>query len=160
MEAVSYTCNGVVYRVEPITNIDVIDGDIATVLDTISDTSLELYKDNMIKAVQQEFAFAVYKDTIRVGFIYNYMDRYKYIGASVYIKDDIISAIIALRTMFEINTTHKLTFIPHKNGLRYFKSMATGQSIRAFHGTGSPLVVLRDDVYSKGLRMFKYLGIK
>lgn len=160
MEIAKYFVNNNIYNINKIIDVIEIDKDLEEVLDAITDTPLDKYKENMIKSVQQELAFSIYKDNIKIGFVYNYMEDFKYIGASMYIHTDIIATLLAFKTIFDINDTHKLSFIPHQDGIKYFKSIVLGDSIRAYHKIGSPVVVLRSTIYEKGFKMFKYLGIK
>jgi hypothetical protein len=159
MVAASYISDGIEYSVTPIVDYSHIDSDIEVVHDRITDTSLEYYEQNMEDSVDQNLAFSVLKDGTRVGFVYMRMEGYKYIGACVYIHSDAISSIVGLKTIFDMNDSHKVLFTPHENGLKYFKSMATGPSIRAYHATGTPLTIKRDTVYTKGVKIFKYLGV-
>ena len=159
MEAVSYISDGVTYKVEPILDDSFIAGDMLTVADAVQDTDPDEYKSAMEKSVEQELAFSVYVEDTRVGFVYCYKEDFKYIGASLYIHHNLISVLVALRTIFEMSDSHKLVFTPHEDGLQYFKSMCTGPSIRAYHAVGSPVTVLRSSIYAKGERLFSYLGI-
>ena len=155
-----YICDNIEYKIESIDDSSFVEVDVKTVEDQITDISLDTYKENMVKAIEQKLAFSIYRDSTRVGFVYNYVEDFKYIGASIWIHSDMVSMLVGLRTIFEISDAHKLVFVPHKEGIRYFKSMVKGSSIRANYKTGSPLVVLRDVVYNKGFKMFKYLGIE
>jgi len=159
MEVVSYICNSTIYTVVPISNTSYIDEDINTVRDKIVGTPIDSYRSNMEESVRQGLAFCIHKDGNKVGFVYTYIKDHRYVGASIHVYGDIVSSMVALRTIFEVNDTHKIIFTPHSTGLDYFKSMATGPSIRAHHATGGPVTILRDTVYTKGQKIYKYLGI-
>ena len=68
--------------------------------------------------------------------------------------------LVALKTMFELYETHKISFMPHKANLQYFKAMAYGPDIRVHYSTRKPLVIRRDELEQKGLKLFKYFGIE
>lgn len=136
-----------------------IDSDMESVKDTISDADPVEYRDNMAESVQQGLAYEIYKNEDRVGFVYNRVEYGEYMGASIYITDT-LAMLIALKTMFEIYDYHKITFVPHEDNLKYFKAMAYGPDIRVYHETGNHLVIRREDLETKGLRLFKYFGIE
>lgn len=159
MEAVSYIYKDDTYTLTPILNSNYIDEDYLTVREEVYDTPENVYKDNMLKAVSQGLAFSVYKNTKRIGFVYNYIEDYKYLGACIWLKNDYIGSLVALKTIFDITDAHKLSFTPHYNGIMYFKSMITGSDIRAFY-SGQPYVsIIKSNVVAKGEKIFKYLGI-
>ena len=159
MEVEVYKYKDTTYKIIPILDYSYINTDVATVEDTISDTPIEKYIYNMLISVDQNLAFSVIVNNVRVGFVYSYLNNYVYTGASIHIHYDIVSTIIALKTIFDIQNSHKLVFIPHVGGLYYFKSMATELSIKAYYYNKSPLVVIRDNVYTKGEKIYNYLGI-
>ena len=159
MEAVSYICDGSVYRVEAIVDYNFIEEDIATVIETIDDMSIVEYRKNMEIAVDQGYACSVYKDGDRIGFFYNRSEDLKYIGCSIWLGRDAIGMLLGLKTIFEIGDYHKIVFMPHGDNWKYFKSIALGSSIRGYHLERTPLVILKDDVVQKGKRMFEYYGV-
>jgi len=157
---VSYTNKqGAQYTVHKIEDLNQIDLDIAEVEDKLIDTYLPLYKKNMVTSLEQGLAFAIFKEDKRIGFVYMLVKDNMYIGVSIHLEKDVTGMLIGLRTIFEIYDAHKIKVTPHPGGLKYFLSMATGSSIRAYHTHGSPLTILREDIYEKGKKMFKYLGL-
>jgi hypothetical protein len=158
MAVASYTCDGDIYTVMLIDDISKIESDMESVKDVISDTDPIEYKANMVESIRQGLAYEIYKNEDRVGFVYNKVDGYKYQGCSINITDT-IAMLIALKTMFEIHDSHKISFNPHTTNIRDFKSMAYGPDIRVYYTTKEPLVLRRDMLEEKGLKLFKYLGI-
>ena len=159
MDHASYICDGITYRVSYIEDTSSIDDDIATVIDTIQDTDIDVYRANMVKSVEQHLAYCIYKNDIRVGFIYNRIEGDLYLGASINITDT-IAMLIALKTMFEIYDSHKIQFVPHNRDIRMFKSMAYGPDIRSYYSSDGYLVIRRADIENNGKRLFNYLGIE
>lgn len=156
----SYRSSTDLYEVRMITTQTKINADVDTVRDVIKDTSIVKYKEAMKESVRQKLAYAVWKNGERVGFVYNRIEGYRYLGCSINILDH-IAMILAMKTMFEICDKHKIEFAPHTGNLKYFKSMLLGHSIRGWHqGERDSVVVMREDVESKGLKMFKYLGLE
>jgi len=156
----SYTCDGDLYRVEMITDTSMIDADMATVGDVIDDIDPEVYRDNMVASVYQDMAYCIYKNDVRIGFVYNRVERYRYFGASIWMKDT-IGMIIAMKTMFEVCDNHKIEIVPHEGCIIDYISMASGTSIRTYHcGTRDAIVFLRDELVPKGEKLFKYFGIQ
>ena len=160
MEAVTYTCKGSRYEVVPITDVADIEVDIVEVLDAIADVDVDEYKATMQVCIDQGLAFRVLVNGSKTGFVYAYMDEYKYIGASVWLPGDIVSTVVGLSRIFDQVDVHKMLVSPHTGGLGNFVSMATGQSIRAYHTADKPISILRDVVVKKGSRMFRYLGVE
>jgi hypothetical protein len=159
MAVASYICEGNIYTVTLIDDTNKIESDMESVKDIISDTDPIEYKANMIESVRQGLAYEIYKNENRVGFVYNKVDGYEYQGCSINILDT-ISMLIALKTMFEIYDSHKISFNPHTTNIRDFKSMAYGPDIRVYYTTKEPLVLRRAMLEEKGLKLFKYLGIE
>lgn len=155
----SYTCDSVVYTVKFITTTDYIMEDMLEVSEHIIDTDPDIYRIYMMDSVAQGLAYDIWRDGVRVGFVYNRMEGVKYMGASIHITDS-IAMLIALKTMFEIKDVHKISFFPHKSNLKYFKSMARGCDIRTYHTTGKPLPILRENMEANGRKLFSYLGIE
>jgi len=118
-----------------------------------------VYRDNMVASVYQDMAYCVYKNDVRIGFVYNRVEKYRYFGASIWMKDT-IGMIIAMKTMFEVCDNHKIELVPHEGGMKDFLSMATGTSIRTYHTRNRDAIVfLKEDLAPKGERLFKYFGI-
>lgn len=159
MDHASYTCDGLTYRVSFIEDTSSIDSDIATVIDTVQDTDIDVYRSNMVMSVEQHLAYCIYKNDVRVGFVYNRVENGLYLGSSINITDT-IAMLIALKTMFEIYDYHKIQFVPHNRDIRMFKSMAYGPDIRSYYSSNEYLVIRREDIEKNGLRLFKYLGIQ
>lgn len=160
MEAVSYICDNTFYTIKAITTCDSIPYDVNTVYSIIKDTDITQYISNMELSVKQGYSFAIFKDGIRVGFVYSFKQNHQYIGASIYIIGDVVAASIALKTIFDITDSHKIVFMPHKDNLKFFISMIEGTSIRAHYTDNSPIAILRNVVYTKGTKIFKYLNIQ
>ena len=162
MEAVTYTCKGVRYEILPITDTEDIELDIEEVSYLIEDENVDMgiYRAAMVEAVEQGLAFRVVKDGTRCGFVYSYVEEYRYIGASINLPGDMVSVLLGLKTIFDIQDSHKILILPHDKGLKSFVSMATGKSIRAYHSVGMPLTILRSSIVEKGKKMFKYLGVE
>jgi hypothetical protein len=158
MAVASYICECNIYTVTLIDDINKIESDMESVKDVISDTDPIEYKANMIESVRQGLAYEIYKNEDRVGFVYNKVDGNEYQGCSINIIDT-IAMLIALKTMFEIYDNHKISFNPHTTNIRDFKGMAYGPDIRVYYTTKDPLVLRRDILEEKGLKLFKYLGI-
>jgi len=159
MEVVSYICKGIHYTVLPITDTAGIDSDIATIITEIDNVDMEEYKANMIESVAQGLAYAVYRGEDRVGFVYNKVNGNRYLGCSIHIWDH-VAMLIAMKTMFEIHNSHKIEFSPHSKNMKYFMSLLYAPSVRKHYVDGSPLVVLRDPLVSKGKDLFKYYSIE
>jgi hypothetical protein len=159
MAVASYICESNIYTVILIDNLNKIESDMESVKDVISDTDLIEYKANMVESIRQGLAYEIYKNEDRVGFVYNKVDGYEYQGCSINIVDT-IAMLIALKTMFEIYDSHKISFNPHATNIRDFKGMAYGPDIRAHYTTKNPLVLRREMLEEKGLKLFKYLGIE
>ena len=160
MEAASYIKGSTRYNVQPITTYEMIEHDIGMVLELIEGTSLSEYRYNMEVAVDQGLAYAVYKGLTRLGFVYNRIEGNKYYGSSIFIHKDIIGTMIALRTMFEIVDYKKIEFAPHKDNLKYFKSMIAGNNIRAYHSGRPTVTITKDKMWDEGVRLFKYFGLE
>lgn len=160
MGPVSYVKGSTKYSVQPITTYEMIDHDIGLVIDIIEDTPIDLYRKNMEMGVDQGLTYAIFKGNVRVGFVYNRVEKGKYYGSSIFIDKDIIGLLVALRTMFEIVDKKTITFAPHKDNLKYFKSMTTGESIRAYHSGKSTVVILKEKMLEEGVKLFKYFGLE
>lgn len=121
----------------------------------------EMYKANMLKACEQRLAICVKEEDVLVGFMYNYIEDYSYIGASI-VSTTPISTLLLFKTVFEINNkSHKINFVPHNdNSVKKFMSILYGPSIRRYkHGKGF-VTVLRSEMEEKGHRIFTYLGLE
>ena len=159
MQAVSYTRGSDIYEVKPITDIACMGQDMASVSDVIQDTDPDYYKANMLDSVAQGLAYDIWKNGERVGFVYNKIENDQYYGCSIKIWDH-IGMLIGLKHMFDICDKHKISFAPHENNLKDFISMAAGASIRLWHTTDTSTVfILRDEIYPRGERIMKYLGV-
>ena len=159
MEVASYICDGIVYTVKLIGDEGQVPKDIEKVLHLIDDTDPLVYANNMIESVHQGLAYELYKENDRMGFVYNRIEDGNYYGASICI-DDTICMLIALKTMFELYETHKISFMPHTTNLQCFKAMAYGPDIRMHYSAGNPLIIRRDELEQKGLKLFRYFGIE
>lgn len=160
METVSYTSTkGDIYRIEPIIDTLFIDEDMLSVIDIVSDTDLVQYKSAMEDSIKQKLAYSVYENGARVGFVYNRVFKGKYYGASIYIKG-VIPVIVALRSMFEIADFKSISFIPHKNNLKYFKSMIEGHNIRAYHSGIPTITIKKERMWNNGVKLFSYFGLE
>jgi len=102
VETVTYTCKGSKYEVVPITDVADIEIDIVEVLDAIADVDVDEYKATMQVCIDQGLAFRVLVNGSKTGFVYAYMDEYKYIGASVWLPGDIVSTVVGLSRIFDI----------------------------------------------------------
>lgn len=160
MVAASYIRGSTKYSVEPITTYEMIDHDIGMVLELIEGTPLDKYRHNMEVSVDQRLAYAVFKGTERVGFVYNRVEGNKYYGSSIYVWKDLVAMMVAMKTMFEIAPYKKITFVPHKDNLKYFKSMIAGDKIRAYHSGKTTVTIVGDKLMAEGPRLFEYLGIE
>ena len=155
----TYACKGSNYYVKSIKDYSYIATDTYQIIDAIEDTDIAKYKANMKLSVDQELAYSIYKDTERVGYVYNYTIDKAYYGASINIQNP-VAMILGLKTMFEIYDSHKISFVPHKNNLKYFKSLALGSSIREYHNYNTPVAILRDALLTKGRKAFFYMKIE
>lgn len=159
MEVVSYIRGDDKYTIEPIVDVSQVDLDMATVMDVIQDTDLDYYRDNMLMSIDQNLSYAIFKNGERVGFVYNRLEDNLYIGCSINIWDH-VAMIVGLKHIFDICDKHKIVFAPHTINMKDFVSMATGTSIRIFNTTDtSTVTILRDDIYPRGARILKYLGV-
>lgn len=156
----SYTCKGNTYTVEIISNEDMIDTDIQSVVHLIEGTDIDKYRTKMVESVEQGLAFAVFKNGERVGFMYNKETHKGYYGCSINIPDN-VALMIAMKTVFELSGKHKIQFTPHgKASLKAFISMAKGHNIRAYH-SGSPYItIVKSYIEPKTKKLFPYLGIE
>lgn len=154
-----YKCNNDIYTIIIISDTSYIDEDISSVSAMITDTDLAIYKENMVQSVSQKLAFSVFKNDIRIGFMYNRLDVHVYKGASVRLTDP-IGVLLGMKTVFELLDTHKITFIPHAGGIKNFLSLVYGPDIREYYSGAKDLVVRRVYIEPKGLQMYKYLGIE
>ena len=160
LEAVSYKRGSTSYTVEPIDSYDMIDRDISVVIDLIEGTPLDGYRSNMETSVDQGLAYAIFKDNLRIGFVYNRVEAGAYLGSSIFINKDLVAMNLAMKTMFEIYDARSIRFTPHQDNLRYFKSMVRGTSIRAYYSGVPYVTIIRDDIIAKGKEMFFYLGLE
>lgn len=159
MAVVSYTRGNDKYTIEPITDTTQASLDMDTVRHVIWDTDESEYLRYMFISIKQQLAYALFKNGERVGFVYNMIQDGEYITCSIHIWDP-IAMILGVRHIFDIHDSHKVKFAPHADNLKDFISMAAGPSIRIFHTTGIPTVyMLRSELYPKGERMLKYLGV-
>ena len=160
MVPVSYIKGSTRYNVQPITTYEMIEHDIGMVLELIEGTSISEYRYNMEVSVDQGLAYAVFKGTERLGFVYNRVENNKYYGSSIFIHKDVIGLMVALRTMFEIVDYKKIEFAPHKDNLKYFKSMIAGDKIRAYHSGKPTVTITKERMWDEGVRLFKYFGLE
>lgn len=155
----SYKSNTDIYEVRMITTEDMIDTDMRSVSETIQDTDPIVYRENMVESITQSLAYDIWKNGTRVGFVYNRVDGYRYLGCSINIWDH-IGMLLAMKTMFEICDKHKIEFAPHTGNLKWFKSMVQGAKLFEYNNGGTCIPILKRDVEANGVRMFKYLGIE
>lgn len=160
MEAVSYTKDNHRYDVIPITDESYINADMQTVATEIQDTDPAAYRANMQLGVQQGLAYSIFRDGIRIGFVYNRIENNRYYGSSIFIDRDLAGMIVAFKSMFEICDKHKIEFVPHTGNLHYFKSMIDGSTLRLFHNGAPTVTIMRDKMIADGYRAFHYLGIQ
>lgn len=155
-----YVCNGSMYEIRPIDTYDMIDTDMMSVLDTIGDTDINLYMQNMRAGVDQGKAYDIWKDGTRVGFVYNREEDGMYYGSSINIWDH-IGMILGMKHMFEISDKHKIVFVPHGDNWKYFKSMVQGNKLRMLYNGGNSVTILRDEIAGKyDSKLMKYLQIE
>lgn len=130
----------------------------------LSDTVIENvdeYSARMHEAIDQGLAYHIQKNTATtVGIMYNRVHEGKYEGSCIYCKNDVAGMVILLKTMFEINDAHKIYVMPYKGSIKYFLSLATEVSIKAYHAKEAPLVIVKSIIVPKGTIAFRYLGIE
>lgn len=163
MEAVSsektYKCNGSIYKIVPIVDEAFTEEDYSTACDYTQIPDKDMYIGAMVESIKQGLCFSVYRDSKRVGFMYNVQEGDNYIGAAIHLSYDTCVMLLGLRRAFEINNAHKILVYPFDN-LRYFISLASGTSIRSHHCIGSGLSIVKKDMWPKGERLCKYLQIE
>ena len=149
-----------IYEIVPITSYKFIYEDLAKVIDMIGNTLVSDYITNMRQSVDQGLAYDIRKNGERVGFVYNREENGRYYGASIYVWDS-VAMFLAMKHMFEISDKHKITFIPHGDNWKYFKSMIDGRKIRMFYSGANDVTITRDIVdKAYGIKMFRYLGLE
>lgn len=158
MDHVSYISDGDIYEIRKVKEYSKADIDVFDVLELIEGTDLDEYVQRMYKSIDQGYAFRVYKNGLKVGFVYSYMKDGHYLGASIRLKGAVAMA-IGLKHVFDICDWHKIEFMPHGD-VSQFKSMLTGSSIRVYNSHGSMVKILRKDVVEAGYTVFRYLGIE
>lgn len=158
MDHVSYIDDDSIYEIRKVISPIYADEDVQDVMHLIEGTDIYKYKDNMYTSIHQGYAFRVYKDGVKKGFVYNYMKDGKYYGGSILLKGTVVMA-LGLKHVFDICDYHKIEFQPHGD-IAQFKSMLTGTSIRIHHSTGKPVTILRKDIMEAGYAIFKYLNIR
>lgn len=117
------------------------------------------YKANMLQAIEDKLAFAIYKNEEKVGYIYNIDSDGRYISVSFNIWDD-IALHIALKTLFEISSANLIRVYPHE-GFLFLKSVFNSASLRMYNsGIKHHAVIIKDEIWETGVKLFRYLGIK
>lgn len=157
----TYLGNDSIYEVKEILDNTVVKVDAVESLALVDYNveSVEAYECNMDLSIEQKLAFDVYKNNQRIGYVYNIIDNEVYIGCSIHLVDT-IGMLLAFKTMFEICDKHRIIFAPHGNNINMFKSLVYGPSYRMYNNGSNTVTILKDDMVSKGQRMFKYLGIE
>lgn len=157
MPHVSYTNNGNLYEIKPIEDTIHLEWDIESVQDIIEGVDIAEYRNKMIQSIIQGYAYALYVNGERKGFFYNTVDdEGRYYGNSIRIDSDIIGVFFMLKQMFDIYPAHKIIFMPHRDNIKYFKSMIRGDKIRAYNVNNTPVTITRE-VYDKyAARLRKY----
>ena len=158
---VAHYHNGNTYTIEPITDYGEVYEDLLVVYNVVKrDTSVALYKDNMIKSIDQGLAKKVLKDVVKKGFVYCYVENNKYYGARIHL-DTKVAMLLGLREVFEQIDYPSLEFIPHKGSLPMFRSIVTGASLRNYYnGVSRKLKIIKKEIVLKGMAMHNYLGIE
>lgn len=155
----SYKSDGVTYSVVQATESN-IKADMEFALQDGVEVDEE-YRSRMEESVRQGLAFRITKSGKKIGVMYNAMINGEYTGCSIYCKSDRVGMLILMKAMFEVCDTYKISVMPHnEESMKDFVSMATTNSIVWYHTRGMPLVIMKNDVISKGEKMFKYLDIK
>lgn len=158
MDHVSYISEGNIYEVRKVTEYAQADVDLFDVLELVKGTDLDKYVSRMYESVDQGYAFRVYKNGLKCGFVYSYMKDGKYLGASIKL-NGAVPMVVGLKHVFDICDWHKIEFMPHGD-VSQFKSMLTGSSIRTYNSHGSMVKILRKDVVEAGYKVFRYLNIE
>jgi len=98
------------------------------------------YEAAMLESIYQDMAKAVYKGTVRVGFVYFRLDDNfpnRLVGSSIFIPDDMI-AFLLLGFFHRPKGTkakpyHRILMFPHGNNIKNFRSLCTGPSLRLYN---------------------------
>ena len=153
--------DGNIYTIEPIVDYGEVYEDLLVVYDVVkSDTSVALYKENMVKSIDQGLAKKVMKEGIKVGFVYCYVKDSKYYGASIHLNSK-VAMVLGFRIIFEQADYPSLEFIPHKGSIGMFRSIVTGASLRNYYnGVSRKLKVIKKEIVAKGKIIHNYLGIE
>lgn len=156
----SYKCHGSLYTVERIDDYLTIDSDADRALRDTTGVDIVEYTDRMEDSVNQQLAYRVMKDGLQTAVMYNRVVGYSYEGVSIYCEKDSVAMLILLKSMFEIYPAHKLLVMPYADSLKYFISMATSESIREYHLSGKPLVLVKAELEKNGPKLFTYMQIE
>jgi hypothetical protein len=160
MPHASYTSNGDLYCVEKVTDHSEVATDVLMILADAEIENVDEYSARMHEAIDQGLAYHIKKNGATVGIMYNRVHEGKYEGSCIYCKNDTVGMMILLKTMFEINDAHKIYVMPYKGSIKYFLSLATEASIKAYHVKEAPLVIVKNTIVPKGTRAFRYLEIE
>lgn len=158
MDHVSYISDTSIYEIVKVKEYVQADEDVEDVMYLIEGTNIEAYKINMYKSIDQGYAFRIYEDGVKKGFIYSYKEDGKYLGGSILLKGAIPMA-LGLKHVFDICDWHKIQFLPHGDTAQ-FKSMLTGTSLRVHNSLGGYVSILRKDVAEAGYKIFRYFNLQ
>ena len=159
MTSIVYKQGDDTYTVQLILDSEDVDTDYNTVTQYSTIESPDEYKQKMRVSIEQRLGFSILKNGVKVGFMYNLMNNKRYESCSIYLPDPII-LIVAFKTVFELSTHKKISFIPHKGELHKFSSITTKDSIKRHQLTGGHINVYKHLIYDKGEKIFHYLGIE
>jgi len=146
MGAVFYTSIKGEYSKVPCT-LDDIDTDVQTIKDILLAQGEVLeneqeYIDNMVQSIYQDKAFAIYKDGVRLGFMYNREDKAfprRLVASSLVAPKDPIAMVILMMTI-NLGKYKFLIVFPHGRNLISFKSFITRKSMRMYNCGARPYV--------------------
>lgn len=159
MEAVWYTSGTDAYVIYRIETTAYVYEDVKKVEAKLCEQVSEEYIEAMHDSVMQGLAYTVVKNGERVGFVYNRMKNGEYYGASICIWDQ-VGMFLCMRHMFEICDAHKITFIPHGDNWKYFKSMVHGSKLRMLHNGDNVVTITKENASKEGERLYRYFGIE
>lgn len=159
MAVVYYTKNNTEYKIIKCTEQD-IESDYELVIDIVKDIPKNVYTDNMLKSVQQGYAWRVYKNNELVGILYIYKDKNHWLGACIYGKD-VMGIGLIVKELRDLLGKIKIKINPHNaRELKQLKSIATGKSIRKYNN-GQQYIILRvEDIEPKIHKLYKLLGVQ